>query len=329
MSELTIQETFTIGGVLTDVTSVKLSNAASTFGVKRDDTDAVVVVDGASMTKTATGTYEYSFTEPDSDLTYTYWVEWVYQGATYRDEHTVAGRTTGLATVRVTDKYLDWLQNEFKPLTLATPVATQKQCLENAIRYWNTHSAYKIMTMVAYTSGQVRAQLPESVKMVVQVYPSSTTTWIWNDHPLWAILGVTILDNITSDMIMLSQAFRNYRIFVGADFRWAFEKSEEPNSEGGYIYAMNVPSQVAGLCCVCTKRITDTEDIKQEPILDWVLQYTKALLMMIEGNTLRKSTIVDIKNDGGDLVSEGNTEKIRLQEKLAKDSRWVVLARRC
>ena len=234
-----------------------------------------------------------------------------------------------LTPVRQTDKYVDWIKKEFKPLTLATPDATVEQCLENAIRYWNVHSGYKIMSMVAYTTSQTRAQLSTEFKSVVTVYPSNTTTWIWNDHPLWSILGVTVLDNITSDMILLSQAFRNYRIWIGADFRWTFQKSEDPDGEGGYLYAINIPSNVMGLCVVGTKRVMNTEDIKQEYILNWILNYTKALVSEIEGNTLRVATIVDIKNFGDQLRQEGREDKKALQEKLEKDGRWVVLARRC
>ena len=330
MSTVTIREVFAVDNTLTDVTSVVLSNEAGTAGVIRNDTSAVIVADSTVVPNVGTGVYEYTFTEPSGavDLTYTYYVEWVYGGETFRDEKTVLGITSDLSTSRVTAKYLDWIDNEFKPLTLATPDTTIKQCLENAIRYWNTHSGYKIMTMVAYSSGQVRAQMPVSMKTPVTVYPSNTTTWIWNDHPLWAILGVTILDNITSDMILLSQAFRNYRIWVGADFRWSWEKSEDPDNEGGYLYAMNVPSQVDGLAVVGTKRITATEDIIQEPILDWILRYTKALVSIIEGNTLRAATIVDIKNYGDQLRQEGRDDKKELQEQLFRDSKWVALARR-
>ena len=39
----TITKTFKIDGVKTDMTSVKLSDSAAAYGVKRNDTDAVVV----------------------------------------------------------------------------------------------------------------------------------------------------------------------------------------------------------------------------------------------------------------------------------------------
>lgn len=87
MGTRTIRRTWKVEGVLTDVTTAKLSDPTGTYGVKRDDTDAVVVAAGTAMTKVSTGTYEYSFTEPAEGLAYTAYVEFVYGGATYHIEH--------------------------------------------------------------------------------------------------------------------------------------------------------------------------------------------------------------------------------------------------
>lgn len=232
-----------------------------------------------------------------------------------------------LTPIRQMDKYVDWITTEFLPLTLTTPTATIEQCVENAIRFWNTHSGYKITTMFKAPVSSSAIQLNAQFKSVVSVFPASSTTGIWNDHPLWTLVGITILDNLTGDLIMMSEAFRNYKIYVGTDFRWTFEKSEDP-SAGGYLYAINVPSGSTELAVVGTKRVTATEDIKQEYILDFILSYTKALVKQVEGNTLRKAGIVDIKNDGQELVSEGKEEQKELQEQLGRDGRWVALVKR-
>jgi len=330
MAEINLSETFKINDISINITSAKLSDPTGTYGVKRNDTGAVVVVDDVSMTKAATGSYTYSFDEPEGEtgLTYTYWVEWIYEGRTYRDEHTVTGSSEDdLISTRFFTKYSTWIANEFKPLTLITPTDTLKQLLENTIRYWNTHSGYKVSTMVEYAPGTKRVQLPTDFKSVVHVFPSKTTTWIWNDHPLWTLLGITVLDSVTTDLIMMSEAFRNYRIYVGTDFRWVYEKSDNP-SVGGYLYAINVPTGSSGLYVLGTKRITKTEDIKSEYLLDWILSYWKALVKQVEGNTLRKSGIIDLKNDGQQLVDEGFAEAKDLKETLARDSHWVILAKR-
>lgn len=231
---------------------------------------------------------------------------------------------------RAMTKYVTWLRTQFSPLTLATPQATIEQCVENAIRYWNTHSGYKIIKMFDCAVGTARVQLSTDIKTVAQVYPSSTTTWIWNDHPLWTLLGISILDNVTGDLILMSEAFRNYRIYVGTDFRWTWVKSEDPDEEGGWIYPVNIPHGVEKLCVVGTKRVQEDEDIKQEYILDWILNYSLALLKEIEGNTLRKvqGVVPSIRSDGPDIVTEGRTDKKELQEHLARDSRWLAFAQR-
>lgn len=103
-----IVKTFKVDGVATNMTSVKLSNYAATYGVKRNDTDAVVVADGEAMTNIGTGVYEYEFTDPANDLTYTYVLEYVYGGETYWIEDTLTGPISysGLATLADTKTHL-------------------------------------------------------------------------------------------------------------------------------------------------------------------------------------------------------------------------------
>lgn len=224
-------------------------------------------------------------------------------------------------------KYQTWLANEFLPRTLATPTATIEQQVENAIRYYNTHSAYKITGIYDYIRSQKRVQIDTSFKTVVDVLPTTTTTHIWNDHPLWTLLGVTILDNVTTDLIMMSEAFRNYRIYVGSNFRWVFEKSDVP-TVGGFLYAINVPGSVSSLYVVGTKRITADEDVVVPVILNWLYYYTKSLVKQIEGHALRAAGIVDLKTDGQELVNEGREEMKALQETLMKEAFWVTAMKR-
>jgi len=331
MSQVTITETFKdSNGNLIDPTSVKLSNPTGTYGIKRNDTDAVMVADDVAMTKEAVGTYIYTFDEPDgaSGLVYTYWIEWVYQGHTDYDERIVAGETDDdITPTRSMNKYVDWIQNEFLPLTLITPLVSIEQCVENAIRYWNTHSAYKISQVVDFSAGSARVQLDPEFKAVVDVLPTAATTYIWSSHPLWTLVGITVLDNVTSDLIMMSEAFRNYQIYVGTNFRFAYKRSDDP-AVGGYLYCTNVPANTQSLLAIGTKRITKNEDIKSQYILDWILYYSKALVKQMEGNTLRKTAIIDTILDGQHLVEEGREEVKDLQESLARDSRWIIFMKR-
>jgi hypothetical protein len=86
MSTTTIRETILIDNVATNVTSVVFSDPTGTFGLKRTDTDAILIADGVALANTATGIYEHTFTDPGGDIPYTYWIEFVYNGETYRFE---------------------------------------------------------------------------------------------------------------------------------------------------------------------------------------------------------------------------------------------------
>lgn len=80
-----------VTGEAVAVTSVTLSSYDEAYGVKRNDTDAVVVADGTAMTCISTGRYRYEFDDPADDLTYTYCLEIVYSGETYWITGTITG----------------------------------------------------------------------------------------------------------------------------------------------------------------------------------------------------------------------------------------------
>jgi len=94
-----ITKTFKVDGTPTDCTSMLLSDPTGTYGVRRQDTQEVVVADGTAMTKIATGVYSHTFDDPAYNLIYEYWIEALYNGATYRVEGTVVGSTTPAADV--------------------------------------------------------------------------------------------------------------------------------------------------------------------------------------------------------------------------------------
>ena len=91
MATRLIIKTWKVEGVLTNVTTAKLSDPTGTYGVKRNDNSAVIVADGTSMTSSATGVYEYSFADVQ-DLAYTAYVEFVYAGSTFHFEVDLAAR---------------------------------------------------------------------------------------------------------------------------------------------------------------------------------------------------------------------------------------------
>ena len=102
MSTTIISVSFKINDVLTDAgTSAKLSNEGATAGVIRNDTSAVVVSDATDLTNVGTGLYQYSLTDPASDLTYTAYFEFVHAGETYRLTSVVTGTVTAALTTTI------------------------------------------------------------------------------------------------------------------------------------------------------------------------------------------------------------------------------------
>jgi hypothetical protein len=327
----------------------------------------------------------------------------------------------------------DWLKQEFSTVQLATTDETISQIIDNAIRYWNTHSAYKWVRMfdlsnlqmendiigtangvsltytlntsygsvspgtfvvridiadqtiviaeqsggtlygtyqnpgditgtIDHSSGlvtltfpappnedsQFRADyyfagsfgsataanpsgaaipIPPEFKYVTAVYPAVSPQLLWQDNTLWKLFGLTILDNVTSDLIMMTQAFQNYQIYVGTDFRFTYEHNPDPTKYGTLYYTGN-PYSNARLCVVGSKRLMPNENITSEHILDWLLYYAKALLKMCEGNMLRKADIINVRNDGQTLMDEGKQEKLDLEKRLAEEGRWLIMAKR-
>jgi len=91
-----ITKTVKKGGTLTSPSGgMTLSDSTGAFGVKRNDTDAVVVADGTAMTEVSEGVYQYEFTDPANDLIYTIAFELVEESQTLRFQDTAfPGPTT-------------------------------------------------------------------------------------------------------------------------------------------------------------------------------------------------------------------------------------------
>jgi len=240
----------------------------------------------------------------------------------------VADASAGsLTSARVMDKYVNWIKQEFEPLTLAIPDDTIAQQVDNAIRYFNTHSGNKVIGTYPVDNRTKRIELPSSYKSVVQCEPTPDTLTVWQNHPLWSLTGITVVDRVGSDMMMLNEAFKNYMSYFGQTFNFYFTRGDN-EGEASYLYFDNLPAGARSVYVTGTRRIISTEEIKDEYILEWILRYTKALIYIIEGNVLRKAGIIGVSNDGQALVTEGLAVKKEMQEELSVNGRWVSMARR-
>lgn len=226
------------------------------------------------------------------------------------------------------DEIREWIVASFEPVSLSIKSTTIDQVVELSIAYWNTHSAHKIVkmfTLAPNTAGNGAIQLDNEIKSVVHCYPSTMTESLFSDHPMWVLLGFISLDRYTQDLMLLSHTFEGYRIYLGDDFRFKFERAMDSET-GGWLFYQKAPMGASKIAVVGTKRIIPSEDITNEFIYNWIRQYARAIVKMYEGAILRKATIIGIQNDGQDLVTEGKEEKKELEEQLRKEARWLMCA---
>jgi hypothetical protein len=233
-----------------------------------------------------------------------------------------------LTTLTDTSSYITWIKAEFAPLTLITPDATIAQCVNSAVRYWNVSSSYRMGAMIPYT-GATSIEIPAEFKNVFQVYPNNANLTLFGGlQSLWALAGVAILDNVTTDLIYLGEALKNYKSYLSLGFDWTYEMNKEDPEGKGSLYVRNVGAGTSAFFVVGSRRILKADQIKDQYILDFLLRYTKALVKQVEGSSIRKANMIVQGLDGQSLVDEGIQEMKDLQNELRINGRWVLMARR-
>lgn len=85
-----------VSGVPTDVTSAKLNDAASAYGVRRVSNGAVIVAAGTALAHDGTGLYSYSVPSLTPGVAYEAWIEWVYAGETKRVRQLFTASSAGI-----------------------------------------------------------------------------------------------------------------------------------------------------------------------------------------------------------------------------------------
>jgi hypothetical protein len=148
MATHTIRREFKVNDVPTDVTSAKLSDATGTYGVKRSDTNAVVVADNTDMAHDSTGVYSYTFTVV-AGVAYTAAIEFVYDGSTYRDNLDIPSYSIAAAAVTTSTDEVGNLQTELGEIRAARA----------AVYAGNAGAPYSISTPEGSESVDVTAYL--------------------------------------------------------------------------------------------------------------------------------------------------------------------------
>lgn len=191
MTTRLISRSWRVDNVLTNVTSAKLSDPTGTFGVKRNDTSAIVVADGTNMTNASTGVYEYSFDDV-SGVSYTAYVEIVYLGSTYHFEVDVPARTdsTGWATnyqnlLERVGHYLFGIRTGFS----VDQTSDISDCMNDGMRRayaahdWSfLHPVADVVTTAPYTTGTI-------------AIAAGVVTLTGGTFPTWAASGIMKVSN--------------------------------------------------------------------------------------------------------------------------------------
>jgi len=181
--------------------------------------------------------------------------------------------------------------------------------------------------MAAYNGTGTSVSVPGKIRQVVKVLPSGLPDNVFSDHPMWALLGFITLDRYSQDLIMTQHAFGGYKTYMSNNFRWMFERSPAP-AANATLYVQSVPKGTDSFTMYCIQMIEETEDITEPWILDWVLNYFKALVMIQEGNIRRQLGMIDAKNDGQNLIDEGLDKVKELKESMNREGVWMLSIKR-
>lgn len=186
-----IHQTFKIGNTLTDVTTAKLSDPTGAYGVKRNDTGVTVVADGTDMTRTTTGTYEYTLSAT-VNVAYTAYVEFIYDGDTFYIEYDMPGVSDDYGMLASYSSLLERVGHFLFGIRsgfTADQTTDIEECLGDGLR--RVYAAHNwsffrpvtdITTTAPYSTGTVTVA-------------SGVVTLLGGTFPSWAADGVLKLDN--------------------------------------------------------------------------------------------------------------------------------------
>jgi len=191
MPDRTISQTFKVGGTLTSATTAKLSDPTGTYGIKRNDTDAVVVADGTALTESSTGVYEYTLSAL-VNVAYTAYFEFVYDGDTIYVEFDLPAISDDFGMLASYNSLLERVGHELFGIRsgFSTDQTTDVlQCIRDGLHYvYSAHNwsffrpVEDISTTAPYTTG--------TVTIASGVVTLVTGTW-----PSWAAQGILKVSN--------------------------------------------------------------------------------------------------------------------------------------
>lgn len=219
MSTIKITKRFLVNGSLTDADAVVLSDSTATYGIKRHDTDEVIVAAGTAMDHESTGVYSTTFTYVPGVI-YDYAVQFTRGASVYRAADQVTAPVAVNAPCYLTITEADAIAATLLSSLVASYTAagsTQRQAaleqasadVDNAFRYQGRrYDPDGSITGSAQTLEFPRVAYPEQYRPFGCAFPGSLTAnascvWDWDDSA-----GVAIVPDLIKRAVVLQAADR-------------------------------------------------------------------------------------------------------------------------
>lgn len=195
---------------------------------------------------------------------------------------------------------------------------TIKLKIKEAVRKISSYSPY--VKIDSYNLENNKAKLPENTVTVIQVLTSNIKGAINRQSPLYDetdlfnasryIYNYSPMSDPYIYMMNISE-IRTLQNMVALN-DWFYNKGDH------YLYINNAPSN--NITVKSLETYTDLEKVTDIDMIQYVKEYALALCKIVEGNIRRKlqSAPGSIQMDGDSLVSEGMSEKSRLDEEIPK-----------
>lgn len=227
MSTKLITFKHSVSGVLTNATSVKLSDPTAAYGLRRVSDGSVVVADAADFTHDSTGVYSYAASGLTAGVEYEYWIEWVYGGATKRVDRLF---TAGADTSAIPGYPISTLRNAAE-LAAGGPGSIRgggsldliiTQAIERLVSFrpWNWQVTQTTLSLTASTA---YVTLPADFGQLVAIDGNSTNRYHFRP--------VTVAE------VLRMRAERPTTVNVSSGYQWGYAIDSAAQS------AANVPSR--------------------------------------------------------------------------------------
>jgi len=197
------------------------------------------------------------------------------------------------------EQMVAYIVEDFRPIELVTDLDAIEQCVEKAIRWFNSVTGDVIIEKFTYGGSGV-VTLPDRVDQVVGLLSDRVVTELFTAQTL--LLGVTILDYDIMTLALKHNHLGDLRTFLASRGRFKWVKP--------YLHLAGMFTDV-GAFLVSYIPFYDADDETFNYTKEaerWIIEYATGLVKQREGRVLRMGSVIGSPLDGAELVSEGKEE---------------------